>query len=89
MGSPYNNQLEQGFLGGVVIADTTEATGKFGGLLVIEDAVIDAWTVSNLTNSDDLEDSVTLPAGLYLPAKFTAITLTSGTVIAYTRDQHS
>lgn len=88
MGTPYNNQLEQGFLGGNVIDDTTQTDGKFGGLLIVEDAVIDTWTCSNLTNSADLAGP-TLPAGIYIPAKFTSITLTSGTVIAYTRDQHS
>ena len=83
MGTKYNEALEQGRNGGTVIADTTATTGTFGGLLVIEDAVINTWTCSNLTNEDDLEDSVTLAAGLYIPAQFTAITLTSGTVIAY------
>lgn len=85
MSSQYTDSLSQGRNGGTVIADTTATTGDFGGLLVVEDAVINTWTCSNLTNAADLEDSVTLPAGLYLPARFTAITLTSGTVIAYTK----
>ena len=83
MGTKYNDALEQGRNGGTVIADTTATTGTFGGLLIVEDAVINSWTCSNLTNAADLEDAVTLPAGLYLPAQFTAITLTSGTVVAY------
>ena len=85
MGTRRNDTLEQGSQGGNLINDTTATTGNFGGLLVLEDAVINSITGDGtIANLSDMEDSSTLAAGLYIPMKFSAITLTSGTVIAYT-----
>jgi hypothetical protein len=72
--------------GGIVIADTTATTPASGAswhaLLVVEEAVLAAVTDTNLENASDLVGK-TLPAGLILYGNFTALQLTSGTVIAY------
>lgn len=84
MGSRRNDTLEHGSNGGTLIDDTTVTTGDFGGLLILEEAVINAITGDGtITNLSNIEDAHTLAAGLYIPARFTSITLTSGTVIAY------
>lgn len=81
----YNDTLEQGNGGMTVIDDTSATTGKFGGILVVDDAVISAITdAKGVTNSAGLV-GITLPAGLYIPIPFDSITLTSGVVIAYNR----
>lgn len=85
MGTRKNDTLEQGSAGGNFINDTTATTGSFGGLLVISDTVINSITGDgSIKNLSDIEDSETLPAGIYIPMNFTSITLTSGSVIAYT-----
>lgn len=71
--------------GGTVIADTSAYTAPtsehWHAILVIEEAVIAAQT-SNLANGNSLVGK-TLPAGLVIYGLFTALQLTSGTVIAY------
>ena len=86
----YNEALEQGRNGGTLLTSTSGGTtsvsgGDFGGLLILEDTVIDTITAGNvaITNLADILDDVTLAAGLYIPMQFTAIAITSGTVIAY------
>ena len=68
-------------VGGICVSDTNAvATGDYYGILVLSAAVISAvtfasdYTLTNLTTQ-------TLPAGLYLPMRFTTLTLTSGVVI--------
>ena len=81
MGTKRNDTIEQAGNGGVIIDDTSATTGTFGGLLVINTAVISAITAPSVTNSAGLT-SITLDAGLYLPLNFSSITLTSGVVYA-------
>lgn len=81
----YNDTLEQGNGGMTVIDDTSATPGKFGGLLVVNDAVISAITdAKDVTNASGLT-SITLSAGLYIPIPFDSITLASGVIIAYNR----
>jgi hypothetical protein len=49
---------------------------------VINDAVIDDLTSTNITDDDKLED-ITIPAGVGIGGMFTSINVTSGVVIAY------
>lgn len=86
--STYAESLEQAILGGVLLTTggTTSATGKFGGIKAIEDTVIDSITGDGtIANLSDIEDSVTVSAGDYIPMRFSAITITSGACIAVTR----
>lgn len=82
MGSPRNNTLEFSHDGGVVIDDTTERTGNFGDIQVMNDAVIASITLPQYTNSAGLE-GITLSEGTQIVGLCTAITLTSGVVIAH------
>lgn len=67
--------------GGTIIANTNEVTGDFNCLYPITETVVDAMTLnSSFTGS---MASVTLAAGVPFYGRFTAITLTSGTAIAY------
>lgn len=74
-----------GLKGGTVIADTTAVTAaasrSFTTLLVVEEAVLAALT-GNLTNASGLVGK-TLPAGIAIYGRFSAVQLAAGTVIAY------
>lgn len=74
--------LAMGRMGGVIIADANAHTGlNCGALQVIGAAVISSITLkSNWVGS---LNGATLAAGTLLRIQFTAITLTSGSVIAY------
>lgn len=74
-------EREHSTVGGICVSDTNAvASGDYYGILVLSTAVISAitfasdYTLTNLTTQ-------TLPAGLYLPMRFTTLTLTSGVVI--------
>ena len=69
-----NNTLN----GGQVIADTTPVTGNWIEIRVLTTAVFTTLT-GNLTNVG----STSFPAGTILNGRFTAITLASGSVVAY------
>lgn len=69
-----NNTLN----GGQVIADTTAVTGNWIEIRVLTTAVFTTLT-GNLTNVG----STSFPAGTILNGRFTAITLASGSVVAY------
>lgn len=69
-----NNTLN----GGQVIADTTAVTGNWIEIRVLTTAVFTTLT-GNLTNVG----STSFPAGTVLNGRFTAITLASGSVVAY------
>ena len=72
--------------GGVVISDTTATTPPagfdFGAIQIINDAVIDEITLPDYTNENGLED-ITILAGNVIYGRCTAITLTSGVVVAH------
>jgi hypothetical protein len=70
--------------GGTLFADTSAHTGTFGLIQVIADAKFNILT-GNLTSVANTTSgsAPTIPAGTILEGSFTAITLHSGTIIAY------
>lgn len=64
--------------GETYLADLTAHTGDWYALTAVEDAVIASVTTPNGTYT-----GVPCPAGLTLPLRFTAITLTSGKIFAW------
>jgi hypothetical protein len=82
MSSPVSYDL-QGQGGGQVITSSSGAvTGNFRWIQVVTDTVLSVLTSSNITNASGLQ-TITIPAGLGLGGRFTAVTVTSGVVIAY------
>ena len=63
--------------------NTSPPSGNYGGFLVVNDAVISSITGANKATVTDLDDiqGLTLPAGLYVPAGFTDVTISSGCII--------
>lgn len=95
MGTRRNDVLEQGSAGGALLTSTGTGTTSvsavtgvvYGGIKVIEDTVINSGTwAADITDISDIEDNVTLSAGDYIPVRFTAIAITSGTIIIYKED---
>jgi chitinase len=73
---------------GVVITNTTAVTGTFRAILVLANAVFTTLTAKGHTTNGAVTQSVgadygTVNAGTMLYGTFSAITLTSGKVIAY------
>lgn len=73
---------------GVVITTTTPVTGVFTSILVLSNAVFTTLTSQGHTKDGSVTQAVaadygTVNAGTVLYGTFTAITLTSGKVIAY------
>jgi hypothetical protein len=81
MGNPYDYNL-QGQGGGVVISNTGVVTGNFRWIQGITDFEITEILSSNISNVSFLQ-GYTIPAGVGIGGRFTSITLSSGTVIAY------
>ena len=82
MSSPVSYDL-QGQGGGQVITSASGAvTGTFRWIQVITDTVLSVLTAPNLTNATALQ-TITIPAGIGIGGRITAITVTSGVVIAY------
>jgi len=82
MSSPVSYAL-QGQGGGRVITTASGAvTGTFRWIQVITDTVLSVLTAPNLTNATALQ-TITIPAGIGIGGRITAITVTSGVVIAY------
>ena len=79
-----NNKIKnlKGESGGVYIADTTVRNGTFDSITALEATVIASLTSSNITGT---LTAVPLPAGATLFGEFTAVTLTSGKVVAYNK----
>ncbi len=75
-----NEQLGQ--QNGVEIFTTAAQTGKdYYAIYFVQESVISALTMTDSTGSSNL--LTTVPAGMTLFGKITAITLTSGLAIAY------
>ena len=83
-----------GQLGSKIIYDTTACTGTWGEVYALADAVFTTLISGNLANGTTMCTTAsgagtlatavgTLKTGTYIRGYFTAITLTSGTVIAY------
>ena len=82
MSSPVSYDL-QGQNGGRVITSASGAvTGTFRWLQVVTDTVLSVFTAPNITNATGLQ-TITIPAGVGIGGRITAITVTSGVVIAY------
>lgn len=79
MSDKYNASLEQAQNGSEVIDDTNAHTGTWGGMLILNDAVISALEEDYCTNKDG-QTTITLTAGAYIPGYFNSVTLTSGVV---------
>jgi len=73
--------------GAELIKDTTAHTGTFKAIQIIGDAVFSVLTSAGITTDGSVlaigSDYGTVSAGVVLYGTFTAITLTSGIVIAY------
>lgn len=67
--------------GGTYIADTADYTGDWFGIYVIANTTFSTLT-SNIAN---LPNNLSLTAGQAIYGRFTAITLASGSVVAYIR----
>jgi hypothetical protein len=73
---------------GVLITNTTPVTGTFRAIMVLTATVFSTLTAKGHTTNGAVTQSVaadygTVPVGVMLYGTFTAITLTSGKVIAY------
>ena len=83
MSSPVSYDL-QGQGGGIVLdSGTGSVTGNFRWIQVINDAVLNSLTSSNINFALNLEDDITLPAGIGFGGRFSEIEVTSGVIIAY------
>ena len=82
MSSPVSYDL-QGQGGGDVITSASGAvTGTFRWVQVITDTVFSVFTASNIGSASGLQ-TITIPAGVGIGGRITALTVTSGVVIAY------
>jgi hypothetical protein len=82
MSSPVSYDM-QGQGGGQVITSASGAvTGVFRWVQVITDTVFSVVTAPNLTGATSLQ-TITIPAGVGIGGRITALTVTSGVVIAY------
>ncbi len=70
-----------GQFGGDIIADANAHTGNWFAIAMITDTIIASWTPS--FDVAGTLASITFPAGFLLFGNFKAITLTSGSVVAY------
>ena len=84
MSSPVSYDL-QGQGGGVVVnASAGTITGDFRWIQAISDTVISDIQSSNIGDAYLLSSGgLSIPAGVGIGGRFSSITLTSGTVIAY------
>ena len=74
--------------GAVLITDTSAITGSFRKIYTITETVFSVLTITNHTTNDNSTQSIgadygTYPADREILGDITAITLTSGSVIAY------
>jgi hypothetical protein len=82
MSSPVSYDL-QGQGGGRVITSASGAvTGNFRWVQVVTDTIFSVVTAPNLTDASGLQ-TITIPAGVGIGGQITALTVTSGVVIAY------
>ena len=73
--------------GAILVTDTTAITGKFRIIVVLADTVFATLTSditkNGATTASAAADFGTVTKGTVLYGKFTAVTLTSGTVLLY------
>jgi hypothetical protein len=79
----HGQQMALGVSGVTLINDTNANTGKWWAVVPLADTVF-----TTLTDDQRDGDSIvgqTFPAGVFIPGEITAITLASGSVLAYKR----
>jgi len=81
MSSPVSYDL-QGQGGGIVLSSGGSGTGNYRWIQVVNDAVLSVLTSRTLDQEGNLVGP-TIPAGIGIGGRFSAITVTSGVVIAY------
>ena len=82
MSSPVSYDLQGQGGGQVVTSASGVVTGDFRWLQVVNDTVLSVLTSSNVTNASALQ-AITIPAGVGIGGRFSAITVTSGVIVAY------
>jgi hypothetical protein len=82
MSSPVSYDLQGQGGGRVITLDSGAVTGTFRWVQVITDTVFSVFTAPNLTDASSLQ-TITIPAGVGIGGRITALTVTSGVVIAY------
>jgi hypothetical protein len=82
MGNPYSYDIQGQGGGRVVNSSSGAVTGNFRWIQVVTDTVLSLLTSENVSNTTALQ-SITIPAGVGIGGRFSAITVTSGVVIAY------
>ena len=76
--------LHGGNGGHVINSGEGAVTGEFRWVQIVEDTVFSVVTDATLTNASDLQ-TITHAAGTGFGGNITALTVTSGTVIAYNK----
>ena len=83
MSKSRNNALEFSTVGSEVLESTDVVTGKrYGALQVINDSVFSVLTAGNLTDGSKLIGQ-TILAGTVLYGEFSAVSVSTGLVIAH------
>ena len=85
---PAHEAAALGGLGAVLINNTSNVTGDWCILQALSDAVFTTLNTTTIrlnsgTAAPSNLNGITLSAGHYLYGRFTSITLTSGTLVAY------
>ena len=80
-------EAASGLNGAVLITDTSAITGKYTMIYTITETVFSVLTANHTTNDNTTQsvgaDYGTFPADRWIYGDITAITLTSGSVMAY------
>lgn len=87
MHAPDYRKENHATVGQTVVTGTSPVTGKFSGLIAMTDVVASAVTYEDGYPVTGSWASLTaIPKGVYLPGRFTSITLTSGECVLIHRD---
>lgn len=81
----FHNDLKADFGQNGVVTETgtTDVTGDFYGVLILEAATFTTFTEADA--SGDAMTGFSIPAGTFIPGKITALTASSGKFRAYKR----
>jgi hypothetical protein len=71
-----------GLHGGDLITNTAAVTGSWTTLLILEATTFTSWTAKNITVAGTIGDAV-FPAGALIHGGFTAVRLSTGSVMAF------
>ena len=84
LGQSAPQSLALGQLGSLFIQNTAAQTGSWGRIYCVSACTFTLLTSSTMTAASGTLNDLTLSAGMEIQGLFTAITLASGKVIAYT-----